>query len=172
MKLLKVGVVVLLVVAGLVAGHVALRRNSPLYNLVFPPDDLGDIRVDTPFDLSEKGQTKDLVATHVYPGSYWVTLEVEHPMTDVHDGYRSDFVVQITVTRGDEEVLDRTVSGPGPWFFGARGHRGFALLIYDVPGTLPRDVPLTFRARVVEASPGFSGRYGRQRLVISKASDE
>lgn len=157
--------------ATLVAAHFQLRESSPLYNLFFSPSDLYSNLAESAFDLTEKGFTKKLEVTHIYPGNHWVALLVEKP-AELFEKYDSDFEVQITIISKNKVMLDSTVSDSSFWFLGHKDRSGFALLTYKIPDIVPIGTSLTFTVKVLKPSPEFAKKYGKQRIIISKYSDE
>ncbi|MCP5007766.1 MAG: hypothetical protein GY941_28090 [Planctomycetes bacterium] len=69
-------------------------------------------------------------------------------------------------------MLDSTVSDSSFWFLGRKNRSGFSLLTYKVPEIAPTGTLLTFIVKVLKPSPEFAKKYGEQRIIISKYSDE
>lgn len=171
MKHFKKGFLVIFIMATLVVAHFQLRESSPLYNLFFSPSDLYNNLAESAFDLTERGFTKKLEVNHIYPGNHWVALLVEKP-AELFEKYDSDFNVQITITSKNKVVLDNTVSNSSSWFLGQKDRSGFSLLTYKISDIAPIGTSLSFTVKVLKPSSEFTKKYGKQRIIISKYSDE
>jgi len=170
-KLARNGVLLVLFLALIFLVHSHLRNSSPLYNLFFSPDDLYSNLAESNYDLSIRGLEKELKFTTKYPGNHWLAILVESP-PEVMEKYKSDFEVNIQVVGGKGVLSESVVSDSSFWFYGGQHRSGFALATYKVPSKLPIGQPVTIKATVVRDSPGFTKQYGKQRIIVSKYSDE
>ena len=160
-----------LLFALIVLVHLQLRTSSPLYNFCFSPADLYSNLAESDFDLSINGLERELKFTTKYPGNHWLAILVDSP-PEIMEKYPSDFKVKIQIL-GEKEVLSESVvSDSSFWFYGGKNHSGFALTTFNVPGNLPFAQPLTIKVTVKKESPGFTKKYGKQRIIMSKYSDE
>lgn len=151
--------------------HFQLRTSSPLYNFFFSPADLYSNLAESDFDLSTKGLERELKFSSKYPGNHWLAILVDSP-PEIMEKYPSDFRIKIQVL-GEKEVLSESVvSDSSFWFFGGKSRGGFALTTFKVPSNLPLSQPLRIIATVEKESPGFTKKYGKQRIILSKYSDE
>jgi len=151
--------------------HTQLRNSSPLYNFFFSPGDLYSNLAESDFDLSARGLEKELKFTTKYPGNHWLAILVESP-PELMEKYKSDFEVKIQVL-GEKGVLSESVvSDSSFWFYGGQYRSGFALATYKVPSVLPLGQSLTIKATVLKESTEFTKKYGKQRIIMSKYSDE
>jgi len=171
MKHYKKGIIVLLILAILVALHIQLRESSPLYNFFFSPPDLYNNLAAADFDLTETGLATNLEVKHKYPGNHWVAILVEKP-TELFEKYNSDFEVKITITNNNKVVFSSTATDSSSWFLGSTNRSGFSLLTYKIPDMFPIGALLVFKVEVVKGSPDFTKKYGKQRIIITKYSDE
>ena len=171
MKHYKKGVFIILAMAALVASHFQLRESSTLYNFFFSPPDLYNNLAEASFDLTETGASTRLEVTHIYPGNHWIAILVEKP-AELFEKYSSDFEVKITTTSNNKVLFDSTVTDSSSWFLGSADRSGFSLLTYKIPDIAPIGSPLVFTVEVIKVSPEFTNKYGKQRIIISKYSDE
>jgi hypothetical protein len=151
--------------------HYYLRSNSVAYNFFFSPDDLYDNLASSGINLSVHGGAVDLQYMHKYPGNHWIAVLVEKP-DRTPASYNNDFEVTLQVSNKEDVLLNRSLSDSGFWFYGGSERSGFALINYKVPRDLPANIPLVAKLVVKKASPDFQSKYGDQRLIISKFSDE
>ena len=148
--------------------HYQLRSSSPLYNFFFSPSDLYHNLAESNYDLSVRGLEKKLKFTIKYPGNHWLAILVESP-PELMGEYKADFLVKIQILSEKRVLSESVVSDSSFWIHSGRG---FALTTYNVPGELPIGEPLTINAIVVKESPTFTKQYGKQRIIMSKYSDE
>jgi len=165
------GLLIASIVAFAVLAHYHLRSSSPLYNFFFSPADLYSNLAESDFDLSVEGLEKELKFSIKYPGNHWLAILVDSP-PKLMEKYPSDFKVKIQVLGKGEVLSESVVSDSSFWFYGGKNRSGFALTTFKVPSSLPLSQPLAIKATVVEASSGFTKKYGKQRLIMSKYSDE
>ena len=151
--------------------HYYLRSNSVAYNFFFSPDNLYNNLASSAFDLSVVGSVADMQYIHEYPGNHWIAVLVEKP-DRVPASYDDDFEVTLQVSDKEGILLNRSLSDSSFWFYGGIERSGFALFNYKVPNDLPANVPLSAKLVVYKGSPEFQSKYGNQRLIISKFSDE
>ncbi len=170
-KLAKKGILLVVFFGSAVAGHHYLRGSSPLYNFFFSPSYLYLNLAEVDFDLSTFGTNRELQFTTKYPGNHWVSVLVENP-AKVMESYASDFEVKISISSEGRIFSESIASDSSFWFYGGPERSGFALKTYKIPSELPIGQPLTAKVTVMKESPGFNKRYGNQRLIISKYSDE
>jgi hypothetical protein len=170
-KLVRNGLLVASLVALAVLVHYHLRSSSPLYNFFFSPSDLYKTLGESSFDLSKQGLEKELKFTTKYPGNHWLAILVESP-PEIMEKYKSDFEVKVQVLSESGVISESVVSDSSFWFYGGQQRSGFALATYKAPSDLPLGQPLTIKATVINESPGFTEKYGKQRLIMSKYSDE
>ena len=155
----------------LVPIHYYLRSNSVAYNFFFSPDDLYDNLASADIDLSTVGSSINLQYMHKYPGNHWVAVLVEKP-DRTPASYNDDFEVTLQVIHEGNVLLNRSLSNSSFWFYGGAERSGFALINYKVPRDLPANIPLSAKLVIQKASSDFRSKYGDQRLIISKFSDE
>lgn len=170
-KLARNGLLIASIVAFAALAHYQLRSSSPLYNFFFSPADLYSNLAESNFDLSVKGLEKELKFSTKYPGNHWLAILVDSP-PELMEKYPSDFKVKIQVLGEGEVLSESVVSDSSFWFYGGKNRSGFALTTFKVPSSLPLSQPLAIKATVVEASSGFTKKYGKQRIIMSKYSDE
>lgn len=151
--------------------HYYLRSNSVAYNFFFSPDDLYNNLSSSGFDLSVAGSAADMQYMHKYPGNHWIAVLVEKP-DRTPTSYNDDFQVTLQVSNEEGVLLNKSLSDSSFWFYGGSERSGFVLINYKVPRDLPANVPLLAKLVVHKASPDFKIKYGNQRLIISKFSDE
>ncbi len=168
--LTRVLLLVVLLVLG-ISGHSYLRGHSALYNFFFSPADLYRNLAEADFDLSAEGMERQFQLSHQYPGNHWLAILVEKPVK-FGDHYDNDFVVSVSIEQQGKVLFEQKTSDSRFWFWGRPERRGFAMLRYKVSRDLPITVPLLVNIKVTKASAGFTEKFGKQRLIISKYSDE
>lgn len=171
MAQIRNGILVIIIIVFVVIAHSHLRKTNTTYNYIFSPSDLYHYLSEANFDLSETDLTKNLEITHKYPGNYWVALLAEKP-ADIGTPYDSDFKVKISILNGEKVLFERTVSDTSAWFHGGDDNSGFALMDYKISNELLLDLPLSATIKVLESSAEFTNKYGSQRIIIRKTSDE
>lgn len=162
---------VLVVLLGVFASTVALRRHSPLFNLIFSPSDLYRPLAVTSIDLSQENAVYKVQFQNKYPGLHWIAIEVEKPNTTV-EGYSGNFVLNLEVSDRGATLVKETIKGPGSPFWGGMSRSGFAIHWFRSPNNLPLREPLTATVTVVRGDSAFQAKHGVSKLVVSKLSDE
>ena len=171
MSQIRNGILVTIIIISVVVAHSHFRKTSTTYNYIFSPSDLYHHLSEASFDLSEKGLSKSLEMTHKYPGNHRIAILVEKP-ADPGVLYSSDFIVKISISNGNDILFERTVSNSSAWFHGDNKNSGFTLMNYKISNELLLGVPLSAKIKVIENSTEFTRKYGNQRIIINKTSDE
>ena len=151
--------------------HTHLRSTSPLYNFFFSPSDLYTDLASETFDMTKTGNSIELPFISKYPGNHWVVVLVENP-AELQAGYGSDFKVKVSIKDGTEIVSETITDNSKFWFYGGTERSGFALSTYKIPKDWQLNHPLIVSAEVLKPSQSFENKYGSQRIVVSKFSDE
>ena len=170
-KLARNGLISASLVTFAILAHYQLRGRSPYYNLLFPPPDLYTNLAEADFSLSARGLKKDLEFTTKYPGNHWVAILVDSP-PEITEKYPSDFIVKIQILGENGIIFESVVSDSSFWFYGGTNRSGFVLTTFKVPSDLPLAKILTIKATVEKESHELIKKYGRQRIVMSKYSDD
>ena len=170
-KYIRNGILLVACIGLPILAHQYFQSRSPLYNFFFSPDDLYNNLSESDFDLSKQDLSESLSFKIKYPGSHWVSIIVENP-PKLMEGYASDFEVKISIFENEKLISEFIVNDDYLWFYGGKGRSGFALKTYKAPSDLPINTSLVVRVQVVKSDPIFSDKYGKQRLIFTKISDE
>lgn len=165
------GVVVIAVVLTLfiAVGVPALRKTSPVFNILVPPTDLYSPLSASPVSLADEGQRYLRRFENKYPGQYWIAIRVNSlAALDAVDV--GDFVLRLDVSTDNRQVFSNRIEGPFERY--ERADSGFAVYRYRVPEDLPIREPLTATLTIVRADEQFESAYGPSELVIKKLSDQ
>lgn len=141
----------------------------PILNFFLPPKDLYGNLVNIDFDLSKNGRYM-VQFENKYPGNHEIIILVEHP-TPVMEEYNANFQINLIIKgKGVErKKLLKTIKNP---FWKASGKSGFSIFSYKVPDDLPLKQLLIAEIEVLKPDKEFTKRYGKQKLSITKVSDE
>jgi len=148
-----------------------LRKTSTSFNFFFSPKDLYSELAISDFDFSGTQSERNLDFIHKYPGNHQISILVENP-AEITEPYVTDFIVRIAIYNKTEKLLERISSDSNRMFWGGATNSGFSLLHYKVPDDLPIGVELRANIVITEPDLDFESRYGKQRIRISKFSDE
>jgi len=149
----------------------SLRKKSPMFNFVFPPEDIYQSLSEMPFSTSSEGKLYECSFTPKYPGYHSVEIIVAKP-SKVMETYDATFLVDIAIKDKEGAVLvEGKVTPPYSPFWGANGS-GLKLVNFKATENVPLDKPLTAYIRVKTADASFEKKHGPLSLRIIKMSDE
>lgn len=146
-------------------------RKSPMFNFVFPPEDIYQSLSEIPFSTSSEGKLYECSFTPQYPGYHSFEIIVDKP-SKVMESHDATFLLDIAIEDGEGAVLveERTTPPYSP-FWGIN-ESGLKLLILKASEDIPLDKPLTAYIRVKTTDASFEEKHGPLSLRIIKMSDE
>jgi hypothetical protein len=162
-KLLIIGSVVGIIIAG----SFFARRTLPLFNMLFPPQDLFQPLAKKEVDITRPGTKVQLEFTPKYPGNHELDLEVEKLEEGSLNG---KFVMSVVITNEKSEQMHGKIKPYGS-YWGADS-KGFPLLSFNVPEDI--SIGKTGHVEVTIATPDveFARYHGATHLVVRKGSDK
>ena len=148
-----------------------LRKLSPMFNFVFPPEDIYQCLSEIPFSTSSAGKLYECSFTPKYPGYHSIELIAAKPLK-VMEPYEAAFLVDIAIKDEEGTVLVEEKATPPYSPFWGTNDSGIKLLNFKASENVPLDKPLTACIRVKTMDGAFEEKYGPLTLRIMKISDE
>ena len=149
----------------------SLRKKSPMFNFISPPEDIYQSLSQTPFSTSSADKLYECSFTPKYPGYHSIEIIVAKP-SKVMETYETTFLLDIAVKDGVETVLvEKTTAPPYSPFWGTN-ESGLKLLNFIASEDVALDKPITAYIRVKTADASFEEKHGPLYLRIIKMSDE
>ena len=151
-----------------------LRTNSPAFmkslaQIFFPPEDLYEVLLSEPVDLSIIPLENQTTFSHKYHGAYEVGLIFSAFSSN---DYFSNSLLSVTSKiecRLGDEIIYSSSSYEGEPFLGRYGN-GFSLLSYEVPENLSLDKSIGCSISILQVDAKAVVDYGSAKVVVRRSS--
>jgi hypothetical protein len=144
------------------------RRNSPIFNFIFPPHDKFQPLAVKEVDLTRQGNTVTLQFQPKYPGNHGLDLEVEN--LDPGAQIKGSLTLSVIIKNNkNEQIAAKPASFSNFW---SEKHKGFSLFTFSVPEAVKIGEIGTVIVTVTTPDIRFTEKYGSAHLVVTKGSDE
>lgn len=156
------------ILATVIAGSVFARRTSPLFNMIFPPQDIFQPLAKKEVDPTRVGKRVQLEFIPKYPGNHELDLEVEK--LEEPGSLKGKLVLSVVMkNKRNEQVHGKVRPYGGYW---SSKSKGFPLLSFDVPRDIRIGEAGTVDITISTPDLEFGDRYGGAQLIVRKGSDE
>jgi hypothetical protein len=174
-KTKKLVIIALVVILSIPMGYYTLRKTTPFFNFLFPPQDLFTPLASASVDFKNTGNTYTLDFQHIYPGNHGFDIKVEKPLEGNSRFCAREYELQIDVLNKGKVVKSKTIKAPcnetvrnNLKTTGSSQNRFW----YSVPRDLPMGEPLQASIKVIKADLDFDRYHGKAIVVARKFSDE
>lgn len=148
-----------------------LRKSSPMFNIIFPPEDIYQSLSEMPFSTFSADKLYECSFIPKYPGYHSIEIIVAKPLK-VMEAYEATFLVDIVIKDEEGAVLvEGKVTPPYSPFWGTNDS-GIKLINFIASEDVALDKPLTAYIRVKTTDASFEEKHGPLSLRIIKMSDE
>lgn len=144
------------------------RRTSPIFNFVFPPQDMFHPLAKSESDMTQRGSKVQLEFKPKYPGNHELDLVVEK--LDPGESLKGKIVLSVLLKNAKNKQINTKMRPYGS--FWSVESKGFPLVSFNVPTDLEIGETGTVEVTVSDPDPDFPKTYGAAQLVVRKGAHE